>query len=500
MAAALGITYRPSVALSNRKKLLIALVVALLVLGAAAFGVFWFWARPWVKAYVVRSARERGIELSFRELEIKPGAARLGGVEFRLRGVGGFSGSASAIDVELDGIEPKRYTLDAARLSLTGSLARLGYELGAFSHRYPDAFSLPLHARGVRVDWVPKSGAPAALAIGDGMLDHDGRATTFSAPNAELLGQKFGPVGASFAQDERFITFGFGDSNPDKAPLVMTVEYEKATAKVKLAPVSAERLAGLLGIRVPLSGVEISAESLIDYGAAAPQGGARGNLSVTLDGYVPPHPRELDGFVFGKQTLFETEFLYFPAEKRVALEKSRAKAGGFELKGSGSAAIEPEAVRVRLDLLGHLSCVALAGAAAESYLGRALGRLAGKLAEQTLRGTVAVVVKIEASTNDLDNARVLRTIGVGCGLKPLEVPSPLADWFGTMPELGPTTLKLPPMPSGLPAMPSGIPPLPSRLPPPPHFEVPRLDFPPARPNAAEPVNPPEPAPSAKSRG
>ncbi|HEX9622040.1 MAG TPA: hypothetical protein VF989_17965 [Polyangiaceae bacterium] len=500
MAEVSGFTYRPSVALSNRKKLVVILFAALLALAAAAFFFLWFWVRPEIKAHVVRSARERGIELSFRELELGPGAARFGGVEFRLIGVSGFSGSASALDVALDGIDPERFTLEEARLAFAGSLARLGYELGAFAHRYPDAFSLPLEARDVGVDFKPDPNAPAALVVRDGVLEHDGKITTFSAPDAVLLGRRLGRVGASWSRDERSITFGFGESDPEKAPLAMSVDYEKATASMRLSPMPTERLGALLGVRLPLSGVQVSAESALDYGIGAPAGGAKGDFTVTLDGYVPPHPRELDGFVFGKQTRFSTSFEYFPTERRVALDDSSVKAGRFELKGGGSAVIELTTVNVRLDLLGHLSCVALAGAAAESYLGHALGRLAGKLAEQTLRGTVAVVVKIEASTSDLDNARVLRTIGVGCGLKPIELPT-LGDWFGSMPDLGPNTLKLPTLPSGFPPMPSGMPPMPSGMPTlPPRFEVPRLDFPPALPGVGKELHPAGPAPSAEDSG
>jgi hypothetical protein len=113
----------------------------------------------------------------------------------------------------------------------------------------------------------------------------------------------------------------------------------------------------------------------------------------------------------------------------------------------GSRTIDPD--------LRALPCDALAGAAAETQLGqllgKTLGKLAGRAAKDLVGGSVAVRVKIEADSRDLPNAKVTRTIGVGCGLKPLKLDIDLS--------------KLPPLPSGLPPFPSGLPPLPSGLPP-----------------------------------
>jgi len=117
--------------------------------------------------------------------------------------------------------------------------------------------------------------------------------------------------------------------------------------------------------------------------------------------------------------------------------------------------------RLQLDLRGDLPCAALAHAAAQSRLGRALGSLVGELAEQALKGSVAVLVRIDADTSDLTAAKMVRTIGVGCGLKPID-PQALEALKGIGDLL--RLPGLPEIPSALPALPSALPPLPLPVP------------------------------------
>lgn len=119
-----------------------------------------------------------------------------------------------------------------------------------------------------------------------------------------------------------------------------------------------------------------------------------------------------------------------------------------------------------MKLLGNLPCADLAAAAVEkelSGLGQ-LGRLAGKLTKQVLKGSVGVTVAVEADSRRLAEAKVAKIIGIGCGLKPLTIPN-LADF----PQLGEIPLPegLKELPKGLPSAlppPSSLPPLPSSLP------------------------------------
>ena len=87
---------------------------------------------------------------------------------------------------------------------------------------------------------------------------------------------------------------------------------------------------------------------------------------------------------------------------------------------------------------------------------------------------MAVTVKVDTDTRDLENAKVLRLIGVGCGLKPLRLPTPeeLESFAKELPEF---VGKLPDIVDELPALPSALPRLPSAFPPVPDLPFPKLE-------------------------
>lgn len=153
----------------------------------------------------------------------------------------------------------------------------------------------------------------------------------------------------------------------------------------------------------------------------SPPAGVSGRADFTLKNYVPPHPAELDGFVFGNATDFGATFTLEPEKSRVRLEQALVKAGNFVLEGAGELRLEGTRGRLILLLRGQLPCNLLAGAAAETRLGRALGRLTGKAAREVLSGSVGIRVAVDADPTDLPHARALKTISPGCGLKPLSL-------------------------------------------------------------------------------
>jgi hypothetical protein len=168
-----------------------------------------------------------------------------------------------------------------------------------------------------------------------------------------------------------------------------------------------------------------SGQVQLAFPSTALQGGTiTGKLSASLKGFIPPHPPELDGFVFGDTTTFDTGISIVGVERElVSLAPARVKAGKFELSGLGSVRRVGLDANVDMDLSGDLPCDALAGAAAESRLGQLLGRASGKQGKRTAEalvvGTVAVKVGIKASSKDLLHAKLTQQIGVGCGLRPL---------------------------------------------------------------------------------
>jgi hypothetical protein len=236
-----------------------------------------------------------------------------------------------------------------------------------------------------------------------------------------------------------------------------------------------ERLAGPLNVPLPAEGVTVSGDAKLMFAPGVSTGPVDGTITINLDGWVPPHPRELDGFVFGRRTTFQTNFHVPEDRQRADLTESRVQAGAFRLDGRGTVTREEEHAHIEMTLKGQLACVALAGAAAESYLGKTLGKLVGVAAQHAFQGSVAVIVRIDAHTRDLGQAKVLRTIGIGCGLKPFPIDVP--ELLKELPKL------LPDLPAGLPSLPSSLPPIPTS------FST-SIQFPPAAPSTKPSGSPP----------
>jgi hypothetical protein len=267
------------------------------------------------------------------------------------------------------------------------------------------------------------------LELSGGVMTRTVAGAAFSAQSCKLSGFEMGKVGAGFTKTGGDVSIGFGDQSAQAAPLRLDASVDaKGAGKlgVVLTPTKLGLLGKGLGIPLPLPDVIASGNVELLLPAGAVDGGeVKGKFSSSLKGFVPPHPPELDGFVFGDLTTFDTDLSVDSARSRVTLTNSKVKAGKFELSGGGSVLRQGLDALVDLDLKGTLPCDALAGAAAESRLGQLLGRASGQQGKRTalalVRGDVLVEVGIKASTKQLQNAKLTQKIGVGCGLRPLSL-------------------------------------------------------------------------------
>lgn len=457
-----------------------ALLALVLLASAAAF----FLVPSFVEREVVRRAREQGVELELGELDYGWEWAKIEHGRARLVGVSGLSVRFDRLLVDLDGTDPVRLDFEGVKVEADGSLPALTLALGAWSKRYPHFYALPISARGVGVEWRPEAGRPPWLVLRGGTAASAAGSTIVAADTAEVAGANVGRVGASWTKTASSVALGLGETELGKAPLKVGVDFSLPRPKITLtlSPTPLERLAAPFAIRLPVKDVTGSTEVVLEFASQEAELPDHGHAKAELRGWIPPHPAELDGFVFGDTTSVETDLALAANGTDSTLTNTRIVAGKFALEGGGSLTRDGDELRLKLDLEGALPCDALASAAAESRLGKLLGREAGQragaVARQVVGGSVKVRVQVDATTRDLQNANVTRSIGIGCGLRPLTLEDLLKLGETLLPqdlsklpeELGKLGAKFPekngsPLPSGLPPLPSGLPPLPSRLPP-----------------------------------
>jgi hypothetical protein len=476
----------------NAKRLLLVFA-GLLLVGLVAVAIALFVLVPaYVEREVKRRAAEQGVELEIGALTFGWEWVKLRDTRARLSGVSTLALHFDTLDIALDGSSLKSLRTEGVDAKAVGSLPTLALELGAWSKRFPSAYALPLAASGISFAWKPSANEEPWLLLSGGTLAKTAAGSAFAAEKARVAGAEVGRVGATVTSTASSVALGFGESELAKAPLRLDAEQAPSPkVTLTLAPVELERLAGPFAMALPVENVIGSGTVTFDFASHDSMIPTNGHARLELKGYIPPHPVELDGFVFGDVTVLETDLHFGANPDDIALENTSVTAGRFVLKGSGHVAREANAARVKLDLRGALPCDSLAGAAAESRLGKLLGRVAGRkagiAAARLVGGSVGVRMQIDASTADLPGAKVERSIGIGCGLKPVTLQdlrelgeqlfqgdlSKLPEELEKLLPKGPL-----PVPSRLPSIPSGFPSA---------FGVPTtLPEPPPRPSASSP--------------
>ncbi|MEI9949216.1 MAG: hypothetical protein WDO74_09585 [Pseudomonadota bacterium] len=485
-----------------KRWLLVSAILGALLLGGVAIGLLVLLPR-YVESKVLSAAEAQGVSLKPESISFGWGWVQITQAKVNLDRVRTVEMQVGRIDVGLDGLTPLSIDLTNVDGLVIGSITNVGLELSEWTKSHPSAYSLPLSAKNVHVRFVEPAGTPPWLEVSGGELTRTKSGGVFAAQHTRFMGVDLGTVGAGFAREASSIALGFGETDLSKAPFRVEISPGGAapTAHFVLAPTPAERLAKPLGLGLLVSGVLVSSETTIAFASGAAAGNVSGVSHVTLKGYVPPHPFELDGFIFGDTTTFDTKFALPVIRDRIVLTESRLKAGKFELSGDGLLSRGSDHSEATLNLSGELPCSALAAVEAESrlakLLGGALAGKAGKLAEKLVNGSVRVGLKLSADTRRLSEARIERTIGVGCGLHPLSLaelskllPADVNELLKNLPTLPSDLSSLPGLsglPSSLPPLPSGMPALPAGLPP-----LPNLGLPTSLPTSLPPLPPPPP--------
>jgi len=452
-------------------RLLLLLGAAFAVLVLAAGVVLWFALPAFIEREVVRRAREQGLELAPGTIEFGWGWTELKSSHAKLIGVQGLELSIALLDADLDGTKLTHVDIDGLTLAATGSVPALALELGAWSKRFPSAYSLPLGAKNVSLSYRPTPDQPVWLELAGGTITTTPGGTIVAAEHTKIAGADVGRVGATWSASGTSVALGLGETDLGRAPVRAAVDLSSPRPKLgfQLMTTPLERLAAPFAMPLPIHGASANATIALEFASPAASLPEKGAAHLELHGYIPPHPAELDGFVFGDTTSVDSQFTFSPDGKSVGLDGVRLAAGRFVLEGKGSLERKPDAAELALDLHGALPCDALASAAAESRVGRLLGRApgarAGSVARQAIGGSVAVRVQITASTKNLAGASVKRSIGIGCGLKPLTLDDALRLGEELLPsdlsELTNDVVKLTPkLPNGAPLIPSVLPPLP----------------------------------------
>jgi hypothetical protein len=394
-----------------RKLAVVAAVLAVLgVAGVLSFG-------PLVDFVVRARARSLGIAIESAKIDVGLGWVRLRDARFGLVGVRGVRGQLQRATVELAWLTPRRVEARGVSVALECTPSDLALDLGEWAKDHPEAFRAQALAVNVDIGWRDGPGGKPWLAIaGASVMPGAGGGGRLVAESASVAGARVGKVGVAWNGDSAAVSLGFGKDDLARAPVRLEVRHaaRPITARVTLAPTPIGELAAPLGVALPLRGMSAEGSADLVLSPKGMRGPIEGSVRMVLHGYVPPHPAELDGIVFGDRTSFETKVRVAEDRKSVVLSGTSIAAGAFKLSGSGSIERRETFALVALTLGGAIPCAALARSAATAHLGNVVGGLVGDVSSRTLGGVVNVGVQVNADTRNLPTAQVKHSVAIGC--------------------------------------------------------------------------------------
>jgi hypothetical protein len=405
--------------MSKRRRWLLALGVLAALLAAAGVALA-LGFEPWLRGRIQAEARKHGAEVDFADYQLSLSELVLQGVRFSSNRPVPTVGEIEQLRISLQNFRPTAVFAQSATVEATASVEELLARLQQPArHEATGApAELPLSVTDLHVSWKPNASSEPLLTLGEGKLELGGQreslAGVFTAG-----GSLIGTTQLQWDRTEHRMSFDVvfgglalphisGTVQAGNDPLLIDVLVHEAV----IGPLIALYTGHAEFARTLLSG-----KLSLHWPVGLSTRGPGGKIYLTLENFEPPHPPELQGFDFGKQTDIESDFSISNNHRQLTLENLRVQAGSFALTGGGKV----NAASAELKLNGSLSCVALAQALATAELGSLFGHWAGKLAKRHLEGSVGFAIELAL---DLNAARpspsVQKHIVPGCGLKPLE--------------------------------------------------------------------------------
>ncbi len=411
-----------------RRRSRLAIAVVVIVLLGAGVGIV---HRPLIEWWIRREALKRGVQLDFAGLSITPGHIVLRQTQVLLVGVPGLQAGFVELAIDLQGVEPTQIVASDAVVDVTDPIEQVYVALESFAVKHADTLHLPVRAQGdVRFGvpsspWMSLSGTADAAGDGDVRFDGTLKVAQTNLGKLKLHRAKEGMVDAEFAlpvTDKPLLKLSVdvGKHPKDKPLLKLSVDVGKRPleAKVSVASVKVEDVCRAFNVPLPTGFAGAFVEGNLSlFVADKPADMHRGSASFLVSGWVPPHPRELDGIVYGRDTKLGATFEVPSDLGEMRITKASVEAGALRLAGGGNVVRDGLSARIKLDLSGNVACSELGASAIGSYVSGFMGDVLRGVARMGVGGTVKTRVLVDVDTKALDKAKVDQAVDIGCRLR-----------------------------------------------------------------------------------
>jgi len=401
-------------ALSRRRKIGITAAGSALAIGACVLLSVALRFDTIVEDAINDQARERGLKLRYEAIVEKqllpwqPGEPSVTLTDAKLQSIDapGLTIRAAEIIVRLEGwflaYEPDHVHVRDVNVTAPDLPSMMALDRSIRSEK---TSPLPMTVEGATVNIARLiAGIPGAaiataatIEIKDGRMNLQGVRLEVAAPRERA---SFGPVsavveqsgGMTWAQVDDYRLARFGMSGDGQM------------ARFQAGPIGSRDVAEQLGIDLPPMNISGQAQVALT-GAQA----MTGTYSLLLDGYVPPHPVELNGILHDNKTSVSGKLRFL--ETALALDEIVVESGGLKLQGKGQVDWARGGL-ITMNLAGSVACGALARSALAARL-PGLGKLVGGT---HIQGHVAVSVNVAAKVTELKNLTLAPVVQLHCRL------------------------------------------------------------------------------------
>ena len=456
---------------SRFRALPLVLVAGVLLL----FGLGWL-GRQWLWLEIRSQAEARGIQLDGCEIALGWQRLTLRQCQFASSrdaasqgprwafGSARVNGRIDEVEISLSSLQPERVRVRGAEVGVRGDVPwqELFRSIPASEGSAPE---LPIDVQNARLTWITGDSPQPWLSL-SAVEYHSG---------TEQLSAELAAVGMqghlAFQQGNLSITLGDSERPKVRLNLRAGAGRDRAELSLDLQRLPLLELEGpWLVLSDALRPVLVEGRIFVSLPLGLNAELPGGDVHLTLAGLQFPVPREVEGLVHGTPPKVSGKFSLTRSFDRVTFRELQFQTGALAMQGDARLELAGEGATVQANLTGPLSCVAIAESAARAHAGSVLAQWAKSVARRALRGSVQIVAALQAHTSDLPHARVLTSIGVGCGLQPLPLEAdlprdlldhlpeeirrrlPRLDTFPKLPNLPlppggiPDTLQLPPLP------------------------------------------------------
>lgn len=398
-------------------------VATLGVLGLVGVLVAKAYLPGYVMGKVQEAALERGVSLTDCALEYERSGLDLArvtltGCHVATESPGKVRGVVERIAVDLRNNAPVEAFVAGGDLTVTGNI-----DWEAWKGRTGEGEAFAVLGQRNTLAWVVEEGRPAAVTVSD----------VQKLAAGDDWGGKLDLAGVLDG------TLRLGEQARVELRLralpqnTLTAEVDPRTSvghvRLELSDVPFMLFSGILFGNVPaeLATTTASGTLSLDLPYGLNPAEPKGSFDFTLAGLTFPVPRELAGMVYDTSPHLSGQLASNRTYTKFEAHKVRFETGALHMKGKATVQRDGADTHWSATMQGPLPCDAIVAAAARVHLsgapfGKELATAAARISKRALKGSVNIMVALDADSRDLAGGKLVKSVGFGCGLEPLPLP------------------------------------------------------------------------------